>query len=409
MASTLCSVCSKKVFEWHKAILCDLCLNWVHYKCNRLDNSDYCYHTRNPTAPFTCISCLDDVLPFSKLDTKQFAIAVKNGINYTDDVELKLSPSSKDQRLMDKINSISRIFNENNNECGDDLSVNMNCNYFSIAEFSKLKLNPMKSFSVIHLNIHSIELHIDELRLTLELLNFHFDIICISESKIHKDVDPKINIDIAGYQLPLSTPSEAKKGGVLIYVKNGITYKPRPDLSLYKAKELESLFIEIINPTSKNTIIGTIYRHPTMNSKLFNEDYLQSLLAKLANEDKNKYIAGDFNFDLLQTSNHTDSFNFLELMMTNMLLPSITLPTRINQVTNTLIDNIFTTDIHPELISGNLSTGISDHLPSFLVIPKQNQNFLPKKHNIIKIDKGKFNREDFILDYLSINWDETLE
>ena len=285
----------------------------------------------------------------------------------------------------------------------------MNCNYYSRDEFSKLKLNPDKNFSILHLNIHSIELHIEELRITLDLLDFSFDIICISESKIQENAEPKSSIDLAGYQPPLSTPTVAKKGGILIYVKNGITFKPRPDLSFYKAKELESFFIEIINPTSKNTIVGVVYRHPSMNAKLFNNEYLRSLLTNLSKEDKSKYIAGDFNFDLLKTSNHIDSFDFLEQMMTNMLLPTITLPTRINAVNNTLIDNIFTSDIHPQLISGNLSIGISDHLPSFLIIPKKNQNFLPKKHNIMKRDRSKFNKEDFILDYLSIDWDETLE
>ena len=258
-------------------------------------------------------------------------------------------------------------------------------------------------------NTFIIELHIEELRITLDLLDFSFDIICISESKIQENAEPKSSIDLAGYQPPLSTPTVAKKGGVLIYVKNGITFKPRPDLSFYKAKELESFFIEIINPTSKNTIVGVVYRHPSMNAKLFNNEYLRSLLTNLSKEDKSKYIAGDFNFDLLKTSNHIDSFDFLEQMMTNMLLPTITLPTRINAVNNTLIDNIFTSDIHPQLISGNLSIGISDHLPSFLIIPKKNQNFLPKKHNIMKRDRSKFNKEDFILDYLSIDWDETLE
>jgi len=96
--------------------------------------------------------------------------------------------------------------------------------------------------------------------------------------------------------------------------------------------------------------------------------------------------------------------------MTNLLLPTIKLPTRINSVNNMLIDNIFSSDIHhPELISGNLAIGISDHLPSFLVIPKQNQNFLPKKHNIMKRDRSNFNREDFILDFLAKDWDAILE
>lgn len=406
MTSTPCSVCSKKVFEWNKAILCDLCQNWVHYKCNKLDNLDYHYHSQNPTAPFTCLSCTDNCIPFTKLNDNQFTIVVNKGINYADEVELNLKPNSRDKRLMDRLKDVSRQLKGKNN---DDLSTNINCSYYSTDEFANLKLNPIKNFSIIHLNIHSIELHIEELRLTLELLNFHFDIICISESKIQKDIEPKVDINIDGYQQPLNTPSEAKKGGVLMYVKNGISFKPRPDLSLYKPKELESVFIETLNPNSKNSIIGTIYRHPRMDAKIFNEEYLRSLLMKLDKENKDKYITGDFNFDLLKTSNHTDSFDFLDMMMTYMLLPSITLPTRINPINNTLIDNIFTSDIHPELISGNLSVAISDHLPSFLVIPKQNQNFLPKKHNIWKRDRSKYNKNDFVLDFLSVDWDKDLE
>ena len=69
------------------------------------------------------------------------------------------------------------------------------------------------------------------------------------------------------------------------------------------------------------------------------------------------------------------------MMMTNLLAPSITIPTRINPVANSLIDNIFTNDINPDLKSGNLTIGISDHLPSFLIVPKKNQDHLPKKHN----------------------------
>ena len=86
---------------------------------------------------------------------------------------------------MDRLKDVSRQLKGKNN---DDLSTNINCSYYSTDEFANLKLNPIKNFSIIHLNIHSIELHIEELRLTLELLNFHFDIICISESKIQKDI-----------------------------------------------------------------------------------------------------------------------------------------------------------------------------------------------------------------------------
>ena len=105
-------------------------------------------------------------------------------------------------------------------------------------------------------------------------LNFTFDIICISESKILKDIDPIVDISIDGYQAPISVPTEATKGGVLIYVKIGMKYKPRNDLKMYKSKELESTFIEIINDKDSNDIIGVIYRHPSMIESEFIDDHL---------------------------------------------------------------------------------------------------------------------------------------
>ena len=67
-----------------------------------------------------------------------------------------------------------------------------------------------------------------------------------------------------------------------------------------------------------------------------------------------------------------------------------------------------TNNIHPDLKSGNLVVGISDHLPSFMIVPKKTQNYLPKKHNIYKRDTKNFDKENFILDYLDINWEEYL-
>ena len=177
---------------------------------------------------------------------------------------------------------------------------------------------------------------------------------------------------------------------------------------MYKSKELESYFIETINSSGKNTILGIVYRHPCMNPTLFNEDYLQPLTDNLAEQNKKIYITGDFNFDLLNTE-HTETFNFFETMMSNHLLPTITVPTKINKKHSTVIDNIFTNQIHPDMKTGNLSVGISDHLISFLAVPRDNQNHMPKKNNYYVRCTKKFIREEFILDYLEIDWDVELE
>ena len=59
--------------------------------------------------------------------------------------------------------------------------------------------------------------------------------------------------------------------------------------------------------------------------------------------------------------------------------------------------------------SGNLTIAISDHLPSFLIVPRDNQNHLPKKQNIYTRKTKNFDRINFTLDYLEINWSDILE
>ena len=167
-------------------------------------------------------------------------------------------------------------------------------------------------------------------------------------------------------------PTEATKGGVLIYVKSGLKFKPRDDLKMYKSKELESIFIEVINEKESNDIIGVVYRHPSMSESEFIDDYLKTFVDKISNDNKKVFVAGDFNFNLLNTAIHNETSEFFETMMSNFLHPAITLPTKINKGKNTLIDNIFTNHLNPDSVSGNIEINLCDgHLPSFLIIPRK--------------------------------------
>ena len=46
------------------------------------------------------------------------------------------------------------------------------------------------------------------------------------------------------------TPTESSADGTLLYIANHLSYKPRLDLNIYKSNELESTFIEVLNPRS---------------------------------------------------------------------------------------------------------------------------------------------------------------
>ena len=76
------------------------------------------------------------------------------------------------------------------------------------------------------------------------------------------------------------TPTEANCGDALLYINNTFNYTVRNDLRIYQKKEIESIFIEIINPKGKNVIVGCIYRHPSLNPTEFVDIRIQELLQK---------------------------------------------------------------------------------------------------------------------------------
>lgn len=86
-----------------------------------------------------------------------------------------------------------------------------------------------------------------------------------------------------------------------------------------------------------------------------------------------------------------------------MSLPYILLPSRINGNFKPLID-IFSNFISNEVLAGNLTTIISDHLAQFLIASNISYNPPVNKTNIFESNWSKPNHENFILDYFDINW-----
>ena len=82
------------------------------------------------------------------------------------------------------------------------------------------------------------------------------------------------------------TPTESSAGGTLLYIANYLSYESRQDLNIYKKNELESTFLEITNPKKSNIIVGTIYKHPSIDLTDFNSNYLNNLLEKVSKEQK---------------------------------------------------------------------------------------------------------------------------
>ena len=86
---------------------------------------------------------------------------------------------------------------------------------------------------------------------------------------------------------------------------------------------------------------------------------LTKFLEILSKEQKQVFLLGDFNINLLNYNDHQPTNDFLDSLASNSFIPYILHPTRITSHSKTLIDNIFSNYISHEIISGNITAGLS--------------------------------------------------
>ena len=275
-----CGYCSRKIGLNHKFVNCALCKSKIHIKCNNIEAIVFSKMDKDKEVSM-CNKCNKENFPFFP-DEKP-----RESESYNFNKEFLASENLK--MFFKGLNDFNNqeINNAVNSDEDFDLIPIIDCKYVDLNAFNTFK-EDNKNFSIIHLNIASLEKHKDELENVLSMLSFKIDIIGISETKIKKGIDPNFNVEVKGYK-QYSTPTESDKGGVIIYIANHYNCKPREDLDVivYKSYVLESVFAEIIISNKKNILLGCIYRHPSMDVKDFNENYLFPLMDK--SSDKNMF------------------------------------------------------------------------------------------------------------------------
>ena len=150
----------------------------------------------------------------------------------------------------------------------------------------------------------------------------------------------------------------------------------------------------------------SIYRHPHYNFDEFFK-YLESCLSTISKENKEVYICGDYNFDLLKIDSDYFTQHFFNLLCSYGLLPLILQPTRLTESSATIIDNIFSNNFQDDIISGNLLLTFSEHFSQFITVTREKIEF--KKLNVYLRDYSKFSNESFRDDVSIQNWGYTHE
>ena len=246
----------------------------------------------------------------------------------------------------------------------EHLPSNVNSSYHTLQDLSMLDTSE-HDLSLFHLNIRSLSLHLDELSSTLATLTLNFDVIGVSETWNSFENPINSNVEIPGYSY-FPCQSHTQNGGVAIYVKVGLNPIPRPDLGK-STTDFESVWVEVENNGGKNYLFCCVYRHPSSDIDNFC-DYLQETLSNPAVFNKQVFILGDFNINLLNYNSSRPITNYVNFLFSKQFLPYIIHPSSVSAHSSTLIDNILSNITDNETLSGNILTQITDHFPQFLIV-----------------------------------------
>ena len=137
-----------------------------------------------------------------------------------------------------------------------------------------------KGLRFAHLNIRSLHYKLDHVNMFLH--HNDTDVFCITETWLNDDFDDN-DMHIDGYNVfRLDRIKDMEHGGILCYIKNGISCKQISDLD---DDIVEAMWLELNLPQTKPILLGAVYRPPDSKA-----EYL-SRIDSLFQECTNLYVA----------------------------------------------------------------------------------------------------------------------
>ena len=296
-----------------------------------------------------------------------------------------------------------------NNQCSPYSNMNINCSYVQVDELNLL--NPAK-FTVLTLNIQSLPSKFSELTEFIDSFTSCPEIICIQETwnVVDNSFFPLQNY----HPLETNLRSNARGGGVGIYIKEHLSYTVLKPYSVFVERIFESIITEVSTANNKKIVVGSIYRPGTgVPGMTFTEqfrqfaDILTNLLAELGGSYDQVFLYGDFNLNALDLANNKFVSEYIETVFTHGFLQIITKPTRVSGNSATLIDHILTNSTAQNHDSFIICSRLSDHFPIAhqinLTRTKQSQNSFESR----KFTSDNFQRFNSALN--NYNWNHVTE
>lgn len=313
-----------------------------------------------------------------------------------------------DDDNLSTLSSLTHLLDANNDEETNEATIIKHSPFYTENQFSDL-IASVAGLSILDLNICNAFTKFDELLLFVQRVNIKdpISVICLNECWLNA-TSAVSTLNLPNYTMfyRLGNCPGHSHCGLITYVHE--TFRSQEISIIHDTTGWEHQCIEIshISKNSKKYILSNMYRPPENiidELKLFLEEF-DSYMTKLLNLNKMVFICGDFNINLLEITTNTYANEYFESICSKGFFPRITLPTRIQPPSFSLIDNILSNDIdgYANATSGLLINSISDHKIIFTF--QSNISYKNKINKFIEIEKrDDVSVNNFITELESLN------
>ena len=203
----------------------------------------------------------------------------------------------------------------------NDVSMNPRPNFITSPRMPRTR-----GFKVAHLKIRSVVSKMDSIRQFLSENIAH--IFTVSESWLNSNTADS-EISVSGYSVLRTNRTDRGDGGVAVFVRDGIPFENRTDLT--QNTTCESLFLEIDRYKCKKLFISCIYKAPDFAIEILLQ-HLERILSNLP-DGSDFILLGDFNIDVKNSGRVSLTCQLLNFANLHLLDQLISEKTRVTEHT----------------------------------------------------------------------------
>ena len=235
-------------------------------------------------------------------------------------------------------------------------------------------LDNLQGCLIFHLNIRSLNKHIDDLRLLINSMKVPPDIIICTETR---KIIAKNLCKIDNYTMYCANAEINQNDGVCIYIKHNIEHTNE----IITIGRSEALFTKV-TLSDKVIHLTSLYRSHDITIVKFINDLYAHLHDKQT--IANHFLISDMNIDILNLNSNSNNYlnNYHQLGYRSL----INIPTRVTEFSATCIDHIFgKISVEESILSLVCDLGITDHSATLLHLgsnPKREMNYSKKVQTI---------------------------